>query len=196
MNDEINQTRVLGRVNNLKIKNGRALSVDSKGWGKRRAYTIDLIALSEKPKRVYRLAWRWLIAMAVFLLLSYSSSYALPMIDEAMASFSPLVNAAGTALVFLSFVMFWLRSSRQLVFYSRHASMPLVEVWSGKPSSKACKEFIRYTESQIALLHEQYNLTEDQQLSGEMKMLRRLSEEGVLETTSYEKAKKKIMKRF
>ena len=40
------------------------------------------------------------------------------------------------------------------------------------------------------------NVPEDKQLTGEMKMLRRLSEEGVVSKADYEKAKAKLFSGF
>ena len=74
--------------------------------------------------------------------------------------------------------------------------MPIVILCVGKPSKKSFSSFIEKIEKRIKKFREHMALDTEKQLTGEMKMLRRLSEDGVISTRAYEDAKAKLFSGF
>ena len=93
-------------------------------------------------------------------------------------------------------IVFFKLSHGKYVFKSRHAKVPLLDVWTGQPSGKAVKAFVKLLEQRIENAHNHMNLTKEQQITGEIKMLRRLMEENIIQNADYEQARARLMKKF
>ena len=59
-----------------------------------------------------------------------------------------------------------------------------------------CWMFVKLLEQRIENAHNHMNLTKEQQITGEIKMLRRLMEESIIKNTDYEPARARLMKKF
>lgn len=79
---------------------------------------------------------------------------------------------------------------------SQNAGVPIIELIVNKPSKEQFLSFIDYVEHRIKEYRLHMNIAEDKQLIGEMKMLRRLSDTGVISKKSYESAKSKLFSGF
>ena len=91
---------------------------------------------------------------------------------------------------------FWKHSSRKQIFYSRNANIPIIELSVGKPTKSSFYDFVNKIEQRIKKFRDHMDIAEDKQLIGEMKMLRRLSDDGIISNTLYEAAKSKLFKGF
>lgn len=157
---------------------------------------IDIIALDSVSRRVYGIAWGWLIATVIFSILAYVT-FTFP---ELLAGLKQQYSIGLTALAVIGtvgcLIFLWLFSSRKQVFYTRHGRIPLFEIWVGQPTGKAFRAYIKLLKESIQQVQEKADLSNEQQLSGEMKMLRRLADENVINKNVYEKAKASLFSKF
>jgi len=172
----------------IKLLNGRELHVEKKAKPHRTKYIIDLLALEETSQQKMILGWKWFIAgLAAVLSIALCLRF-LPMLDESML-YMVLVYIVGLAVSAGCFLKAYKGTSRKQIFHSRSANIPLIELAINNPSKKAFSEFINKVEEHIQSSREGLVISTNNQLAGEMKMLRRLSEEGVLSASAYKKAK-------
>ena len=190
-----------GFVIQIKLIDGRELHVQKTGKRKDLSYSVDILSLQDKSKRVFSIAWKWLIAsfsvfIIMLLLLTFLPQYIPQHLETNRNLYLGVTLIAGVIGTLFCFIMFWKRTSRKQVFYSRNGRVPIIEFIIGKPSKKAFTYFIDKVENRIKKFREHMNLPADKQLTGEMKMLRRLTEEGVIRKAHYEKAKAKLLGGF
>jgi len=185
---EIHQQWAPGLGVKVKLLNGRELHVEKKVKPHRTKYIIDLLALEETSQQKTILGWKWFVAgLTAILSMALCLSF-LPMLDESMLYMALIyiVGLAGSAGCFLKA---YKGTSRKQIFHSRSANIPLIELAINKPSKKVFNDFVNNLEALIQSSREGLVISTNNQLAGEMKMLRRLSEEGVLSVSAYKKAK-------
>ena len=189
------QNRVWKKNNRLTFLDNRTLRIDLQNNKKDSSYRIDIIALRSKHKRSFSLAWPWLVAAALLIVLLMTEiqfQFIFP--ADSWLSTLGLIFIGVLSIVCLG--LFFKFSYSRYIFRTRHSKVPLVEIWAGSPSRKAVNNFIKLMEQRIDKAHNHMNLTMDQQLTGEMKMLRRLVEENILQQSLYDSARAKLMKKF
>jgi len=183
-------------VNRLTLQDGRTLKIQKEHKSKTVSYLVDIVSLDSVSKRVYGVAWRWLIASAVFSLLALVTIR----FPQLLATLEKSYSIGFTILLILgamgSFVLLWQYSSRKQVFYSRQEKIPLFDIWVGQPNGKTFRNYVKFLKKSILQVQSKSALSSDQQLSGEMKMLRRLVDEKVISQNVYEKAKANLFKKF
>lgn len=190
------QNQSLKKSNRVTFLDNRTLRIDSEYKNKKTSYRIDVIALKVKHRHRVTFAWPWLAAAVILfalLLAEISYSFMFP------AEPAWLAIAGEIAIGILSVIclaVFIKSSQGKYVFKSRHAKVPLLDIWSGQPSGKAVKAFVKLVEQRIDNAHNHMNLTKEQQITGEIKMLRRLMEENILQASDYEAARARLMKKF
>lgn len=194
---ELEQSGQFGSKRQIQLLDNRELRIIEEQKRRRTEYSIDLLALEDSSRFKVCISWPWLLGGVVIVLLTLSIMRLLP---EIAPSYSDLLSmptgiVGGLAATACAYI-FWLKSSRKQCFFSRHAKIPLVELQVGKPSRKEFKQFVDYLEQRIAMLRKHFNLSTEQQLSGEMRMLRRLSDRKVLNDADYKRAKTKLFNRF
>lgn len=153
-------------------------------------YTIDLLALAPGSERRLRLKWTWLVgaalalavcAVATFLLFRHPSAqhalYLAPVLFLALAA------AFGMAYQFFA------TSQRCLVFTSRYAGVPLLELLVNRPDAQRFKAFVQDLEIRIDLVGQRALLSDNELMAGEMRMLRRLASKGIIADRTYDHAK-------
>lgn len=185
---EIVQDRGKGKLLSAMLVKGRELRIEKAVNRKSTSYFIDVVALKDESQRKIVLGWKWGVAGLVFVLISLIFPLLLPsLFTETLIKY--FVYLAGMALGAGCFYMAWKATTVKQIFYSRNADVPLVELIASKPSKEEFKDFVAKIEESILDVQKKLNLSHKKQLAGEMKMLRRLSEEGVLSASDYKKAK-------
>ena len=195
-NETLVQNRALKRSNRVTFLDNRTLRIDSQTNNQKTSFRIDVIALKLKPSRSYALAWPWLIGailMLGILLAEVSGSFIFP---DSGSWQSILVKVALGVLGVVCLVLFFKLSHGKYVFKSRHAKVPLLDIWTGQPSGKAVRAFVQLLEQRIENAYNHMELTKEQQITGEIKMLRRLVEENIIQNADYEPARARLMKKF
>ncbi len=181
----------------IKLVNGRELQVISNGKKINHAYSIDILSLQDKSKKSFFIAWKWLLAGVSFFLFTLLMLKVLPSyLVENKNFYLGIILFAGMLGGVLCFVQFWKYTSKKQIFHSRNAHVPIIELNAGKPSKEIFSAFIDAVEQRIKKIRDHIDLAEDKQLIGEMKMLRRLSDDGVISEKDYETAKAKLISGF
>lgn len=160
-------------------------------------YSVDLLSLQEKSKSVIVVAWKWLVVAIGFFLFTLLLMKLLPsyLVDNKNL-YLGIILVTGLLGSIFSFIKFWKNSFKKQVFYSKSAHVPIIELSVGKPSKEIFSKFISGVELQIESFSKSIKIAEDKMLIGEMKMLRRLSDDGVISKKMYEAAKEKLFSGF
>ena len=185
---EINQELEQGVSVHVRLVNKRELCVEKKWSSTKIKYTIDILALSDASKQVLLLGWMWFSVGIIMLLLMVVCLKYLPIVDSSIF-YMAAVYIVGLGVSAGCFGMAWKGTSRKKIFYSRNANIPLIELTINKPSEIIFNNFIDKVEKCIQSTREELVISMNNQLIGEMKMLRRLHEKNVLKESVYKKAK-------
>ncbi len=185
---EINQELEQGASVHVRLVNKRELCVEKKWSGTKIKYTIDVLALADVSKQILLLGWMWFSVGIVMLLLMVVCLKYLPIVDSSIF-YTAAVYIVGLGVSAGCFVMAWKGTSRKKIFYSRNANVPLVELTINKPSETIFNDFVDKVEKHIQSTRKGLVISMNNQLIGEMKMLRRLHEKNVLKESVYKKAK-------
>lgn len=184
-----------GREYEFALHEGRELAISCKDKRVKLSYNIDLVALSPDTRRRFVWGWKWLIATIITIVLLGLLLLIVPyLVEQQSDAIRGVLFLSGLILVVSFLLLFFKHTYRQLSFYSRHAHIPLVNMFMGKPDKTRHKKFVQYLQQRINKLQEHLDLDIDKQLAGEMKMLRRLTEQGAITEQQYNQAKDKLFK--
>ena len=193
----LKQQNSLGIITQVKLIDGRELQVVSKNKKNTQSYSVDILSLQERSKLILIIAWKWLIISAAFILLTLLLLEILPLyLTDNRNLYLGVVLITGLLGSVLSLTLFFKCSTKQQVFFSRNASVPIIKLSKGKPTKEIFSNFIESIENRIKEFQAHMEISEEKQLIGEMKMLRRLSDDGVISKESYELAKEKLFVGF
>jgi len=181
----------------IKLVDGRELQILNRGKKTEQRYSIDILSLQDKSKKSLTIAWKWLAASIAFFLTMLLLLIVLPDYLSANKNiYLGIVLLVGTVASIVCLLKFWKHTARTQIFYSRNAHVPLIILSVGKPCKKSFASFIAAIENRIKKFRSHMAVDGDKQLTGEIKMLRRLSDEGVISKNEYEKAKSKLLGGF
>jgi len=179
----------------VKLLDGRELHISNNTA--KNDFSVDILSLTEKSEARFYIAWKWLMLSATIFIFSLLLLKILPhYLNDNQNLYLGMVILFGFLAVVLSMIKFFLITSRQQVFYSRNAHVPILSLRKNQPSKKEFKKFIEQLENRIKKFRKHMNIDEEKQLTGEMKMLRRLSDDGVISKSDYEAAKNKLFSGF
>jgi hypothetical protein len=191
------QRNSLGVDVQVKLVDGRELQVAQNGKKKKISFSVDILSLQDKSKKTFSIAWKWLIAAAVLFLVMLALLKFLPAyLGENKNLYLGVILFVGLVGTILSFIKFFKNTSKKQIFYSRNANVPIVILCANKPSKKIFSSFIDSIEKRIKKFRKHMDIDTEKQLTGEMKMLRRLSDDGVISKKDYERAKEKLFSGF
>ena len=194
---QLEQTGPFGREQEIQLLDNRALRVREKQKNRTREYSIDLLALKTRSQRRICLSWPWLISSLISLSATLFLLWWLPRNLPGQANgYLLLTLVLGSLLITGQLYLFWLHSCRKQYFLSRHAGIPLIELQVNQPSNSEFTKFVKHLEQCIARLGQDIELSTQQQLSGEMRMLRRLSKNRVISRDKYQRAKDRLFGHF
>jgi len=193
VNISCTQIDIFKREQFFEIYNDKYLRVIKKNKKETTEFNIALISLSPESQLISNIAWKWLVSATVFLLFSVISAY------YSLQQFS-LENAIvllPTGLLFLllsvgAVYMLIFKSERSQVFYTRYGYFPLIKLMIGKPDKSNYNKFIAEITKKICAEMDGNKISIKSLQAGEMKMLRRLTSQGVLSRNEYDLAKNEI----
>ena len=192
LNISLTQQGLLGQLREYQLQQGKQLKIAIGSKSRHRVYQVHLLALADKCRVKLHIAWPWFWCMLLSLLAipAYSLTKKLLDLPTGLHEFAIFILCAlggilGVAMLLLNF-------SRRRVFYSRYARVPLFDILIGKPDRGAYKNFIDALQVSMQKTRAGRELKPQQQIAGEMRMLRRLANEGVITQREYERAKDKL----
>ena len=189
----LKQRNVSGQNIQIKLVDGRELQIFSKGKKSEKSYSVDILSLQDESKKIILIAWKWLLYSIGFFLIMLLLLKILPgFLDADKNLYLGIVLAIGVIGSVASFTLFWKKTSKKQIFYSRNANVPIVILGAGNPSKKLLSDFVSNVEKRIKKFRSHMDIDDEKQLTGEMKMLRRLCDQGVISKKDYEKAKTKL----
>lgn len=193
----LKQRNALGFDLQIKLIDGRELQVLNRGKRTEQRYSVDILSLQDKSKKSLTIAWKWLTASIAFFLIMLLLLKIMPdYLSLNKNIYLSIILLAGSIGSIMCFIQFWKHTSIKQTFYSRNAHVPIITLSAGKPCKKSFSSFIDVIEKRIKKFRSHMDVDDDKQLTGEMKMLRRLSDEGVISKNEYEKAKSKLLSGF
>ncbi len=193
----LKQKTPLGVDVQIKLVDGREIQVATRNKKSKQAYSVDILSLKDKSKSTFSIAWKWLIWSVSFLVVMLLMLKILPAyLGEDKNLYLGMILISGLAGSILSLFLFWKYSSKDQIFYSRNAHVPIIILATGKPTKKEFSLFINALEKRIKNFRQHMDIADDKQLTGEIKMLRRLSDDGVISKKHYESAKSKLLSGF
>ncbi|HEB60117.1 MAG TPA: SHOCT domain-containing protein [Gammaproteobacteria bacterium] len=154
-------------------------------------YTFDILALAPKGRTRLAVPWRWFALSAVGVLLIFINRLWLFNFTGATAGWIIHGLAGATSLLALYLAMQCL--VRQKVFITRVARVPVLRLVVNRPDRRRYRRFVTALRQRIESLAESVSLPVEQRMAGELKMLRRLSQQGVITGDDYERAKKRLL---
>ena len=172
------------------IFDSRYLQIILKSRRKEKDYTIDLRSISPKSISVVHKQWHWLgvmsasgLAFAYFL---YSAWHLKVFIYGLWAA-----GALCTAGLFG--VLFFYTMSKKKIFITRFGQVPIVNILANKPDRETVERFVTEIENQAVHAIKNNDLDDEQMRAGEIRMLRRLTNSGILRQEDYDKAKNHVL---
>ncbi|MBL4761936.1 MAG: hypothetical protein JKY93_04460 [Gammaproteobacteria bacterium] len=187
--------RLHGSTYDLSIYDDKFVSIVTKTRFKRKdvAYTVNLAYMDPNPKRYRSFAWPWLyfalglsLLLAIFIYLSVGSTS-----DHQV--FPVMVTLLGIGILG-SILIFFFKSDDRIVFHSKYGRVPLIQLFYKKPDEVEWAFFMKEVMERIYKAQFAFGEDEEKQLRrGEMRLHRRLRDEGVLPEAAYGRAKALIM---
>jgi hypothetical protein len=186
-----------GGERSLEIVDRQKLIINEKKKNKGSKYIVSLLALHPEGKQIFQASWKYLLASIILSTVLMAGE---SLIAEMMARENLLLNraliVAAVIIAILGIKEFLGSISRKYIFFTRHANIPVVEISVANPNKEQFQAFIAEVESGITEVQSARNLSPNDQLVGEMRMLRRLSSEGFLSKQQYEQAKAQLLDLF
>lgn len=176
----------------LQIVDGKEVRIVIGIPPKHKAYSVQILALADKSQIRLNLAWSWLwlFVICILCLTLYWLAKSWWGISFGVYEFPFIAGLSLTSI--LALVMFGLKLARKRVFVSRLARVRLFDMLISNPNHRAYKQFLDNLNQSLVNARQFWNLKHEHQVAGEMRMLRRLAEEGVIKQSDYEKAKQKL----
>lgn len=189
-----NQDRLKGEFC-YRIFDDHYLEVVHKQGKKRQGFRLDIATLSPDFQRCNNIAWHWLAAVVFFTSATVAFVYyAVHNIGLERLQDTLYVIALFFVVSVVAVLLFKLDTARKVTFRTRHANYPLVEVIWCRDREQSFNEFVDMLAERARVIPEQRKLSDEVLCAGEVKMLRRLKNKGIVANNSYEKAKQVIFK--
>lgn len=179
----------------IEVLNDRYGRIAARRWHTSRNYAIELATLSPEPIQSTHFAWRWLAAACAMLLgLAGFIAY----LKYGNGETTRLISAGGiailVALTVLFFYLFVILSTRRIVFRARYSGVPLVDIPMPIGDRKKGNAFAEVMSELAHKNRARLHHTDEDLRAGELRMLRRLSEEGAIASATYDKAKQALLR--
>lgn len=165
--------------------------VERKLGGKTK-HRVNLQILDPTPRQRRELARGWLITSIILAIVSflliYRQSLSGPTSGGALASWT----AISISLCLIALLLTLFLSRHRIRYVSRYGRVPLLELITNQPSTSKLTDFMRRLSHHIRLSQHHRPRAPTDALSFELRDLRRLRDEGVIGSETYEQAKRRI----
>lgn len=186
------KSRLKGMVT-VELFNNSYLNVEEKPLKSSRQFQLETVLLDSKAKKVEHLQLQWLVAAVIAALSGGFFIYALLTGEAALMSLLGLCITLALSALFVA--LYFYTSERKWILQTRHAHFPLLEIPYTKRQQAEAEQFIETIKQTITSRLEKKGYSSDDLFAGELRMLRRFREGGILDPTHYEQAKAYMMQR-
>jgi hypothetical protein len=153
-------------------------------------YRIDISYLDPRPFRVRVKPWKWLYGCLALLGLDMALLFGGWLDNPSVTLLGLFLGVLVVAI--MSLLAFFHYSRDQVYFRSQYGRIKLIELINRNPDADKFRSFVNKFIVQINKSKTAKNLNQTKFLARELQELRRLKDETVIPTDSYEKAKKLI----
>lgn len=165
------------------------LSFVEKKKSRSKDFRVDLAWLSAEPKHTRIITWKWLYgALATGAVLGVSIYLAIAEIVKMEYCLLAGVISLTACLIFALIFIYKIRD--EFVFRSYYGDADLFLLENRKPSQQKFDKFIVALQKSIDRAHSSISVAD--RLIGELKMCRRLKDEGIINDATYTKARSAI----
>lgn len=192
INASLKQQGSYGQQREYQIVDGKNIRIAIGSKVRNKVYAVPILALGEKSKPRLHIAWAWLWLAVVGIVAIPVYLFIKTLLGVQNQGYDFAILAALVVMVLVGCVMLALNFSRRRVFFSAYSKIPLFDILIGKPDYKSYKEFLNSLEGYLQKTRRFFDLRADQQIAGEIRMLRRLAGEGIIPQKVYEEAKEKL----
>jgi hypothetical protein len=199
MSQEINEKlkqSFKGCDRSLEIVDGEKLIVHQKKKNNESQHIISLLALSSEGRKIFKASWIYLIMCIILITFGAASSIIVDIDLGNSVLLKMAIIICPAVLAGLCFYLFLKSISRKFVLYSRHSNIPIVEMLVAKPDKEKFEHFTQEVHRCISHVQSMRQLSTNNQLAGEMRMIRRLVSEGLVKKEQYDKAKTQLLGLF
>jgi hypothetical protein len=163
--------------------------------GRKFRYRVNLSLLDPRPVRRFKLSEFGLFGAGILAVLSFLLAYAGWFSNLSLPSniMMPLTVLMVTACL-LTLMMTLLKSEDRMLFFSHYGRVPVLQLINRNPNRKDFDAFMQLLSQHIIRAQHQSGNSMTDLLTRELKELRRLKDEEVIEEARYEKAKQRIFR--
>jgi hypothetical protein len=155
-------------------------------------FRIDLAYLDPRPFRIRVKAWKWLYLSLALLGLDAALFFSGWLDTFSLSFFGAFTAITVGAIVCL--LAFFYNSHDKVFFRTQYGKIRLVELVNKNPDNAGFRRFVNKFIMQIKKCKTAKGLNQNKFLARELRELRRLKDEAIIPTGSYEKAKQLIFK--
>ncbi len=161
-------------------------------FGGKTKHRVNLQILDPKPRRRRDLAQGWLIGSGILGIVSFLLIYRLYFSGQPASSLLVSLSVLSLSLFAVATLLTLYLSRNRIRYYSRFGRVPLLELIGNQPDAGRLTEFLRRLSHTVRLSQHHHPRATTDALSFELRDLRRLRDEGVIDAETYEQAKQRI----
>lgn len=192
----LTQKHRTGGERTLTLLQQRYLRIVRRRRGASVQFTVDILALASGSERYRRLRWSWVVGALLAALVGLVGLVLLawhPAQSHAVLAGGVLTVLAAVAMG-LCVARFVVSIEYRQAYATRYGGVPLVELWVNRPDAGFYRAFVQELERAIAGVDEKVGgMSTDALKAGELRLLRRLAQKGVVGEQVYEAAKAMIL---
>jgi hypothetical protein len=156
-------------------------------------FRINLAYLDPRPYRIRHIVWKWLFASVVLWVLDAGLLITDKLVELGPPIFFGIITIT-TVAALLTLLAFFYLSHDTVYFRSKFGKIRLLELENNNPDKKSFRVFVNKIVVQINKSKTSMGMNQSQLLAAELKELRRLKDEAIVPTKTYEKVKTRILK--
>ncbi len=191
----LQKSTATGEERSFEIYNKKFLRINARTLRNEIRYDINLAMMEPWPIRHRKIAWRWLLLVALMLAVSIG-------IGAWMYAHAGSINygfwiplMAGSLFFTLgAIIMFVIKSPNVMEFRSRYGGCVLISLFYRKPNTREFNEFVEQLKNRILGATQSLDIDKSQMLAIELRELRRLTGEGAIRDSDYARAKDRIFR--
>lgn len=190
------ESKLKGLINEFTIFNdNQCYQKVIKKHGGRHKFRVNLSYLDPEPRRERKLADSWLVTAAISAILAFLLIYLGWFSDNSAGLHTQLLYILLCTTVSFSCIAFMiaiLKTRDRLVIYSKCGRAPVLQLINNNPDRESFLKFMNCLSRHILLSRKNISCSATELLAMELKELRRLKDEGVINGSQYDISKQRI----
>lgn len=177
-----------GESHNFEIYNQKFIKIISNRLFGKQSYHLNLSMLAPWPVQNNVISWPAILTLLLLYLFSLVFFYNIPL------QLKPTVLFSANTVIFLATFLFIYKSKKIFEFKSRYGDCVVLSLLYDKPNKRVVKKFIDEIKLRSLTASQEMEMDITQMLDIEANELRRLKNEKIISSQSYDAAKKRIDK--